>query len=194
MRKRTPRARAEKSLSRRGLASRIFTACAVRIGTTGMSRSSGSVSATGARSARTSHARVASRMSDDQAEIRPGDDAGDAYFAAVIDTVNAFRDKPAGHLRLTVPRLVGSFFLAPLIARFHARYPDVVLEISVDAHPVDIIANRRAVPHAKRGADGGIADQPLKAALVIAPQAAVRPADLPISSRSAPPDDAVDSR
>ena len=63
-------------------------------------------------------------------------------FAAVVDSVNAFRNKPAGHLRLTVPPPVGSFFLAPLIARFHAQYPDVVLEISVDAHPVDIIANR----------------------------------------------------
>src|SRR6266478_9416260 len=60
-------------------------------------------------------------------------------FAAVVDSVNAFRNKPAGHLRLTVPPPVGSFFLAPLIARFHAQYPDVVLEISVDAHPVDII-------------------------------------------------------
>ena len=63
-------------------------------------------------------------------------------FAAIIDSVNAFRNRPAGHLRLTVPPPVGSFFLAPLIARFHAQYPDVVLEISVDANPVDIIANR----------------------------------------------------
>ena len=41
-----------------------------------------------------------------------------ADFAAVVDSVNAFRNKPAGHLRLTVPPHVGSFFLAPLSRAF----------------------------------------------------------------------------
>src|ERR1700756_736219 len=45
-------------------------------------------------------------------------------FSAVVDSVNAFRDRPAGHLRLTVPPAVASFMLAPLLARFHAEYPD----------------------------------------------------------------------
>jgi DNA-binding transcriptional LysR family regulator len=63
-------------------------------------------------------------------------------FAAVVDSVNAFRDRPAGHLRLTVPPPVASFVLAPMLARFHAQYPEIVLEISVDSAMTDIVAGR----------------------------------------------------
>ena len=37
---------------------------------------------------------------------------------ATVDEVNEFRDRPAGHLRLTMPRPVASFVIAPLLARF----------------------------------------------------------------------------
>jgi DNA-binding transcriptional LysR family regulator len=63
-------------------------------------------------------------------------------FGAAIDSINAFRDKPAGLLRLTVPPPVASFMLAPLIARFLAQYPEISLEISADAALTDIVANR----------------------------------------------------
>lgn len=63
-------------------------------------------------------------------------------FAAALDSVNAFRDKPAGLLRLTVPPPVASFMLAPLLARFLTRYPAIDLEISVDAALADIVAGR----------------------------------------------------
>jgi DNA-binding transcriptional LysR family regulator len=63
-------------------------------------------------------------------------------FVAVVDSVNAFRDRPAGHVRLTVPPPVASFILAPLLARFHAQYPEIVLEISVDSALTDIVAGR----------------------------------------------------
>src|ERR1700758_4293133 len=63
-------------------------------------------------------------------------------FSAVVDSVNAFRDRPAGHLRLTVPPAVASFMLAPLLARFHAEYPDIVVELSMEMAFTDIVAGR----------------------------------------------------
>jgi DNA-binding transcriptional LysR family regulator len=72
------------------------------------------------------------------AQIRPLLDD----FDAVLDSINAFRDKPAGLLRLTVPAPVASFMLAPLLSRFLAQYPAIDLEISVDAALTDIVAGR----------------------------------------------------
>src|SRR6266403_2124298 len=63
-------------------------------------------------------------------------------FDTVLDSINAFRDKPAGLLRLTVPPPVASFMLAPLLSRFLDQYPAIDLEISVDAALTDIVAGR----------------------------------------------------
>lgn len=63
-------------------------------------------------------------------------------FAAVVDSANAFRDRPAGHLRLTVPPPAASHLIAPLLARFLTQYPDIALEISVDPTLTDIVAGR----------------------------------------------------
>src|SRR5882672_7389078 len=63
-------------------------------------------------------------------------------FAATLDSINAFRDKPAGLLRLTVPPPAANFMLAPLLSRFLAQYPAIDLEVSVDAALTDIVAGR----------------------------------------------------
>ena len=63
-------------------------------------------------------------------------------FDTVLESVNAFRDKPAGLLRLTVPPPAANLLLAPLVSRFLARYPAIDLEISVDAALTDIVAGR----------------------------------------------------
>jgi DNA-binding transcriptional LysR family regulator len=63
-------------------------------------------------------------------------------FDAVLDSINSFRDKPAGLLRLTVPPPVASFMLAPLLSRFLGQYPAINLEISVDGALTDIVAGR----------------------------------------------------
>jgi len=63
-------------------------------------------------------------------------------FDAVLNSLNAFRDKPSGLLRLTVPPPVASFMLAPLLARFLGQYPAINLEISVDGALTDIVAGR----------------------------------------------------
>jgi DNA-binding transcriptional LysR family regulator len=65
-----------------------------------------------------------------------------ADFDAVLDSINAFRDKPAGLLRLTVPPPVASFMLGPLLSRFLDKYPAIDLEISVDGALTDIVAGR----------------------------------------------------
>jgi DNA-binding transcriptional LysR family regulator len=41
-------------------------------------------------------------------------------FDAALDSINAFRDKPAGLLRITVAPPVANFMLAPLLSRFLA--------------------------------------------------------------------------
>jgi DNA-binding transcriptional LysR family regulator len=63
-------------------------------------------------------------------------------FGAILDSINAFRDKPAGLLRLTVPPPAANFMLAPLLSRFLAQYPAIDLEISVDSALTDIVAGR----------------------------------------------------
>jgi DNA-binding transcriptional LysR family regulator len=63
-------------------------------------------------------------------------------LAGAFDSINTFRDKPAGLLRLTVPPPVSSFMLAPLLANFLKEYPEIEVEISVDAALTDIVAGR----------------------------------------------------
>ena len=63
-------------------------------------------------------------------------------FDAAIESVNAFRERPAGHLRLVMPPPVAKFVLAPVIARFLDRYPEVVIETTVDSGLTDIVAGR----------------------------------------------------
>jgi DNA-binding transcriptional LysR family regulator len=63
-------------------------------------------------------------------------------FASALESINAFRDKPAGLLRLTVPPPAATYILAPVIARFLSAYPDIRLEISVDPALTDIVAER----------------------------------------------------
>jgi DNA-binding transcriptional LysR family regulator len=63
-------------------------------------------------------------------------------YEAAIDSLNEFRDKPAGLLRLTVAPPAAQSVLAPLLAKFLAQYPDIKLEISVDSANVDIVAQQ----------------------------------------------------
>jgi DNA-binding transcriptional LysR family regulator len=65
-----------------------------------------------------------------------------AELAAAIESVAAFRDRPAGLLRLTVAPPAARSLLAPLLARFLAQHPEIQIEVSVDAALVDIVAER----------------------------------------------------
>ncbi len=57
-----------------------------------------------------------------------------------LDQLSGLRDKPAGRLRLLVPRLVSTALLAPKLAQFTRDYPDVVLDITSDDTRLDIVA------------------------------------------------------
>jgi LysR family transcriptional regulator, regulator of peptidoglycan recycling len=63
-------------------------------------------------------------------------------FEAAIESVNDFREKPAGHLRLTMPPPVAKFVLAPVLARFLQLYPEIVIETTVESGFTDIVAGR----------------------------------------------------
>lgn len=56
-----------------------------------------------------------------------------------FDGLTELRDRPAGLLRLTVPRLGYERVLAPKLAAFLARYPDIDLDISIDDAFVDVV-------------------------------------------------------
>src|SRR5262249_37261608 len=61
---------------------------------------------------------------------------------AAVGPVNALRERPAGQLRITVPPPVATFVLAPLLPRFLAQYPEIILDVSVDPALTDIVAGR----------------------------------------------------
>jgi DNA-binding transcriptional LysR family regulator len=72
------------------------------------------------------------------AELRPALDS----FEAAVESINVFRDKPAGHLRLTVPRPAARVVIGPILSRFLAAYPAISLEIITDSALTDIVRDR----------------------------------------------------
>ena len=57
-----------------------------------------------------------------------------------LGQLSGLRDKPAGRVRLLVPRLAGTTVLGPKLAKFARDYPDVVLDITADDSRLDIVA------------------------------------------------------
>ena len=54
-------------------------------------------------------------------------------------TLRGARETPRGRLRMVLPILFGRLTFFPRIAEFNARYPEIVLEVSLDDRPVDLI-------------------------------------------------------
>jgi DNA-binding transcriptional LysR family regulator len=59
---------------------------------------------------------------------------------AAIDVVNAFRDRPAGTLKLNVPATVARLVLPSIVTPFLKAYPDIRLEVIVEDGFVDVLA------------------------------------------------------
>jgi DNA-binding transcriptional LysR family regulator len=57
-----------------------------------------------------------------------------------LGELSGLRDKPAGRVRLLVPRLAGTTVLGPKLAKFTRDYPDVVLDVTADDSRLDIVA------------------------------------------------------
>src|SRR5208283_3056292 len=58
-----------------------------------------------------------------------------------LDQLSGLRDKPAGRVRIVVPRLAGTMVVGPKLAKFTREYPDVILEVIADDSRLDIVAN-----------------------------------------------------
>jgi DNA-binding transcriptional LysR family regulator len=56
-----------------------------------------------------------------------------------VEVVNRFRDAPIGRVRLSVPDAAADHLVAPVMATFVERYPDVEIEISVSNRLIDVI-------------------------------------------------------
>jgi DNA-binding transcriptional LysR family regulator len=63
-------------------------------------------------------------------------------YEAAVESVNAFRDKPSGALRLSVLPPAAEFLIAPILPQFLTHYPDLRVEISTEAALTDIVAER----------------------------------------------------
>ncbi|HTO88609.1 MAG TPA: LysR family transcriptional regulator [Thermoanaerobaculia bacterium] len=72
------------------------------------------------------------------AHLRPA--LGDIRGA--LEQISGLRDRPAGRVRLVVPRLAARLVVAPKLAQFAREYPDVVLEVTTDDSPLDLVAGR----------------------------------------------------
>ncbi len=60
---------------------------------------------------------------------------------AAMDVVNAFRDRPAGTLKLNVPASVAVLVLPDIVPPFLKAYPDIRLEVIVEESFVDVLAS-----------------------------------------------------
>jgi DNA-binding transcriptional LysR family regulator len=63
-----------------------------------------------------------------------------ADIREVLEQISGLRDRPAGRVRLHVPRLAAMRVLAPKLGQFARDYPDVVLDVTADDSPIDIVA------------------------------------------------------
>src|ERR1700722_14535587 len=59
---------------------------------------------------------------------------------SALDVVNAFRDRPAGTLKLNVPATVARLVLPSIVASFLKAFPDIRLEAIVEDRFVDVLA------------------------------------------------------
>ncbi len=71
-------------------------------------------------------------------QVRPALD----QLSAAVEAVNSFRDRPAGTLRLITASLTAGMVIAPHLSAFHAAYPDIALDVTVDDGVTDIVAGR----------------------------------------------------
>lgn len=69
-----------------------------------------------------------------------------ARIADAVEIVNRFRDGPTGRVRLSVPTEAAELLVAPVLAPFAERYPDIEIEVSVSNRLIEIDG----------GFDGGI--------------------------------------
>lgn len=78
-------------------------------------------------------------------------DAGARYFEYIrpavlltqegLDAISELQQTPKGNLRISVPMVFGRLYIAPLIAEFLKRYPDIQLQMQMDDKTTDLITD-----------------------------------------------------
>jgi DNA-binding transcriptional LysR family regulator len=63
-----------------------------------------------------------------------------ADIREALGQVSGLRNKPAGRVRLLVPRVAANTVLAPKLGEFAREYPDIVLDVTTDDSRMDIVA------------------------------------------------------
>lgn len=66
---------------------------------------------------------------------------------AAVETLNRYRDEPAGRIRLNVMDQASALLLAPVLPVFVERHPHIEVDVTTSNHLVDVVAH---------GADAGI--------------------------------------
>ena len=61
---------------------------------------------------------------------------------ALADTRELHTHLPSGTVRLSVSRIAATLFIGPALARFHARYPAIRLEVNVEDALRDVVENQ----------------------------------------------------
>ena len=80
-------------------------------------------------------------------------------YKAALESVNDFRNRPAGTLRLTVAPPAADFALAPVLQRFLCAYTEINLDIDINRSSTDIVSGRfdAGIRTAKRLTPGMVA-------------------------------------
>lgn len=60
-------------------------------------------------------------------------------IAQAVEGLNRYRDAPTGRIRINVPVDAASLLIAPILATFVDRYPDIELDISLSNRLIDVI-------------------------------------------------------
>jgi len=69
-------------------------------------------------------------------QVAPGLQQIDAAF----QDLDFLRDRPAGHLRINLPRIAAERLVLPRLPAFMARYPEVQVELFVDPSLADLVS------------------------------------------------------
>ena len=63
-----------------------------------------------------------------------------ADIAAGIEHLSAYRERPAGRVRISAPRIPATTLIAPKLVALRRDYPDILVELSVEGGLIDIVA------------------------------------------------------
>jgi DNA-binding transcriptional LysR family regulator len=65
---------------------------------------------------------------------------GKQNVMAVLETLEAGRDEPAGRLKMNVPMSYGELYLRKPIAHYAKRFPKVIVDVDFDDREIDVVA------------------------------------------------------